>query len=317
MSRLAPLGWAALGGGGVAAVLFATGALTPQSADAPVAAEAEAAKLAPDTPEAVKAGVKVAPLVSASTASERKGFARALDISPLAVIDGEIRAARAAAGASAAEAARLRSLYAADQSASLRSLQAVQAQASADRIRVEVAQRRVAIEYGPGLARIGTGIVGEVASGRAALVRIDIAGAPLMPGQSVRIGDAGEATVVRVLGASASADARLQTPGALALVRGPAARGLLAGRIVPAAVAGGKTSTGVLVPRAAIVRWQGARWVYRQHDKGFERVELIDGQPVGDGWLVTQGLAAGDRIAVEGVGSLLAAERSGEAGGEE
>jgi hypothetical protein len=67
------------------------------------------------------------------------------------------------------------------------------------------------------------------------------------------------------------------------------------------------------VPRAAIVRWQGARWVYRQAGSRFERVELVGGEPTEAGWLVTDGLSVGDKIAVAGAGSLLAVERGGEA----
>jgi len=319
MSRAAPLGWLALGGGLLAAALFATGSLQRGSVEpevaAPAAAEADPLALSPA--DRARTGVRIAALQSSTITSERRGFARAVDVGPLAAIDAERQSAAAAFAASGAELRRLQTLYAADQSASLRSVEAARAQASADRVRLELAARRTGLEFGPGLTRLGTNglrsLIADVANGRAVLVRIDITGAALVPGQSVRIGEDGAGLRATVLGTTATADAKLQTSGALAIVRGAGASALSVGRIVPASVAGGAQKSGVLVPRSAIVRWHGARWVFRQKDAGFERVELVGGEASTDGWLVIEGLVPGDRIAVEGAGSLLAIEHGGEA----
>lgn len=318
MNRFAPLGWTALGGGVVAAVLFAAGVLPGPSAEPASEAPAPATEgITLEPAERAWAGVQVATLQAASVTTEQHGYARGIDVGALAAIDAESQMARATASASGAEAARLQSLYAADQSASLRSVEAARAQAASDRIRIDLARRRVGLEYGAGLARLGPGgvhaLVSEVANGNAALVRIDIPGAFLTVGQSVRVGGDEGASMVRILGPAAAADAKLQTAGALAIVRGPLAQTMLTGRILPASMAGGAAKSGVVVPRAAIVRWQGARWVYRQAGSGFERVELVGGEPTEAGWLVTEGLSAGDKIAIAGAGSLLAVERGGEA----
>ena len=318
MSRLASLAWAALGGGTVAAALLASGQLNaPAEHGAEVAKTAEHEALDPLPAERAQAGITVKPLQAASVASPQRGFARSVDVAALAAIDADYEAARVAASASRAEWRRLQALYTADQSASLRSVEAARAQALGDGLRADAALRRVGLEFGAGLTRLGAGgvqrLVADVASGRAALLRIDIAGAVLIAGQRVDVGDGDETTSVTVLGPAATADPRLQTPGVLAIVRGAAAQRLPVGRIVPASVAGGTVKNGVLIPRSAIVRWQGARWVYRQTASGFERVALQDGERVEAGWLVTQGLSVGDRVAVTGAGSLLAAERGGEA----
>ena len=315
MSRFAPVAWAALGAGVLSVALFAGGTLTPPAAAPEAAAPAATEPLALTPDQQKLTGVRVAVLQTLSVATERKGFARALDIGALAAIASERTAAAAALQASQAEVVRLQALYAADQSASLHAVEAARAQAAADRARLALAERRTGLEFGAGLARLGPGgasaLIGEVAGGRAALIRIDMPGVPLFAGQPVTIGSEGETAVARILGPASQGDAKLQTPGALAIVRGATAQRLPIGRIVPASVSGGTAKTGVFVPSSAIVRWQGARWVFRQTAKDFERVEVTGGEAVTGGWLVSEGLAAGDRIAVEGAGSLLAAERGG------
>jgi hypothetical protein len=90
----------------------------------------------------------------------------------------------------------------------------------------------------------------------------------------------------------------------------------LAGRVLSASVTTARSQPGVIVPRSAIVRWQGSQWVYVARGASFERVELVDGRSVEDGWFVPDGLKAADRVVVAGAGTLLAIERGDEAGDE-
>ena len=299
---------------------------TSQGADyKPVAAAVVATggdSLKLDARDLARTGVRVAELSASQASAQRTGFARALDVGALAGIDAEVKAADAAAAASRAEAGRLATLASQDQSASQRSVEAARAQAQSDNARAQLAARRVGLEFGPGLGRLGRGgvsaLVGDVAAGRAALVRIDIAGMTLQPGNIVRIGEGDNALSVRILGPAASTDMKLQSAGVLAVVRGIAAHGLLAGRILPASADSGALQTGVLVPRDAIVRYQGALWIYVQKpDQAFDRVELINAIAIADGWFVSSGLAPGTRVAIAGAGSLMAIERGGETSDEE
>ncbi len=326
MNKFAPVAWAALGAGlcALAVVGLSPKAMAPDGDDAPAETPAVPAagelKLAPTA--LAHANVRVAPVLASQATAEKTGFARALDVGALAAIDAEAKAAEATAAASRAEAARLAMLYVQDQSASRRSVEAAQAQAQSDAARAQLAMRRVGLEFGPGLMRLGRGgisaLVSDVAAGRAALVRIDIAGVSLLPGNAVRVGDGAQALSVRVLGAAAATDAKLQTAGVLTIVRGGAAQGLLAGRVLPAAADSSAVQTGVVVPRDAIVRYQGGLWVYAQKpDKSFERVELTNARAVADGWFVPSGLAAGTQVAVAGAESLLAVEHGGDAGDDE
>lgn len=96
-----------------------------------------------------------------------------------------------------------------------------------------------------------------------------------------------------------------QTTGSIALralVANPKGE-LLPGMFVRARVGEGVKSDALLVPQRAITRDQNGRptaLVVDQASK-VERRQLVTDRAVGDAWLVTQGLAAGDRVIVEGL----------------
>jgi hypothetical protein len=264
-------------------------------------------------------GIAITVLAPASAPLQTAGFARAIDTAPLAMIDSEIATARAAAAASTADAARLRALAAADQSASARSVQAAEAQAATDRLRIKLAEQRIGLEFGPGLARLDTAargrLIADIAAGRAALLRIDVPGAAVA--FAMRVGDPGVA--VTILGPAAAADVRVQGAALLAILRGPLVRETAAGRMLPATIGIGGTSAGTSVPRSAVLRWQGRLWVFVANGSGFERRSLDGARAVTDGWFATSGVKPGDRVVTAGAESLLAAEQApppGAAGGE-
>ena len=316
MSARDAIGWSAAGAGLCAALLLGLhGAAGPQAADpeARPAASAPAAKeegvaVAPEL--GARLGLKLTQLTARSAAGEVHGLARGLDAGPLAAIEAEITAARAASAASSAQAARLANLAAADQSASRQSVEAARAQASADAARLHLAEQRIALEYAPGLAAMGdparTALLAAITRGEAALVRVDLPGAN--GGTRVRLADGG---TIRLIGPAAQADARLQSAGLIGIADGAAARLLNAGRIRDVVAASGPSRDGVFVPGDAVVRWHGAQWVYRAAGARFVPIELVDAQPVPGGWLAGSGLAAGDRVVVHGAGALLALDRAG------
>lgn len=329
MSRFAAAGWAAAGASAAALAIFGVSALrTAPSSPAEEGVKAPASGAAfidgevrLGAEQQARAGLRVAVLAAGGAPQIKQGFARGLDVSPLAAINAEISTARAAAVASRAEAGRLVALAAQDQSASTRAVEAARAQAAADASRADLAERRVGLEFGAGLARLDLAarqrLLSEIAAGRAALVRVDVPGAASSAGSRVIIADGGLTAPVSVLGPAASADARLQSAGLLAIVRGPMARSASAGRVLAASLEQSSTEAGVIVPREALVRWRNAIWAYRRTAPGvFVRRELVDARPVESGWFVTSGLSAGDVVAVGGAGTLLAIERGGEQAGE-
>lgn len=274
-----------------------------------------------DASTLARLGVHVARLEGAHAQQTISGFGRALDVGQLAALDAEIASSRAAATASAAEANRLAALAREDQSASARSVEAARAQAQADAARAALAERRIGLEFGPGLARLGARsraqLIVAAAVGRAALVRIDFSEPSALHARRVLVHVSRQApTIIAIpIGSAAGADARMQTVGLLAIVRGAAGASLPAGRTFVANVETGGSETGVIVPRDALVRYGGKVWVYQQTSaNSFVRREVADARLENEGWFVSSGMRPGDVVAIEGVGSLLAFERGGEAG---
>jgi hypothetical protein len=268
-----------------------------------------------DAEAQARMGVQVAPVTAASAPRASEGFARVMDVGPLAAIESEISAAEASASASEAEYRRLSSLAAMDQAASARSVEAARAQAAADTARAKLAGRRVGLEWGASLERLSTAerarLLTDIAAGRAALLRIDAPGANASVSKaSIRMEKGGPAIPASILGPAAAADARLQTMGLLAIVRGSAASTLPTGRLLQAELELGAAETGFLLPEAALVRTDSSVFVYvKSAADVFERRDVGTGRATASGWFITDGFAAGDEIVNEGAGSLLAVER--------
>ena len=71
----------------------------------------------------------------------------------------------------------------------------------------------------------------------------------------------------------------------------------------------GSRESGVLIPSSAVVSYQNQNWVYVQvSDTEFVRRPIILSEPTEDGWFVTSGFRAGDRIAVVGAQTVLSEE---------
>ncbi len=87
-----------------------------------------------------------------------------------------------------------------------------------------------------------------------------------------------------------------------ALVPNPKGQ-LLPGMFVRARIEEGSDPNGLLVPQRAVTRDQGGRPVAMVvgKDSKIERRALTTERAVGESWLVTAGLAAGDRVVVEGL----------------
>jgi hypothetical protein len=313
-------------GGAVGGALLVW-AMAPHAAEPAGASAKEVSAAGPlhlDARAREQDGIRVAAVEGITRQSGRDGFARGVDLAPLAAIASDIATAEAASVASGREAARLASLAGADQSAARKDVEAARAQAVADRAKLAFSCQRVTLEFGEGLGRLGcraiAPLVREAAAGRAALVRIDIVGQALPVGASVEIGGGDGSAPVRVpvLGPAAAGDPQLQTAGVLALLNGPGAARMPVGRVVSAHVGIGSATTGVLIPREAIVRNDGGMFVYRDAGAdGFERIGLDDAEPVEGGWFVsTDDILPGDRIVVSGAGTLLGLERAAPAGGD-
>jgi hypothetical protein len=265
-------------------------------------------------------GVVTARLAARQRAASVSGFARVLDPVPLATLDSDIAAAAAALAASQAEATRSRALNAADQTVSKKVAEAAAAQARADAAKLQLLRRRVGLEWGPGLATLSDAqrgrLVADMAAGRAALVRIDATAGvnPARGSATLDLGPSGRA-IATILGPTRSGDPRLQSTGLLGLVRGPAALQLGAGTVAPATIAAGAATSGVVIPRAALLRTAGQTYAYVRRDAGsFERRTVVGGQADPAGLFVVGGFRAGEQVVVTGASQLFAAETPAQPG---
>jgi hypothetical protein len=246
---------------------------------------------------------------------------RVLDPGPLAAVDAEIRTATGALQASGREAARLKRLADDDQIASRAALESAQSLAAADAARLSLAQRRIALEWSAapvladGAARAA--LLDDVIAARKLLVRID--STEPLPTQtlSFTFGQDTPAMVANVLGRAALADPRMQTAGLLAILT-DVAETLRPGMMIGVSVASDNEIEGVVLPRSALIRYQGTTWAYaREAEDRFARRAVTLVEPLPEGWFVTAEFAPGDTVVSSGAGDLLALERSGDDAGAE
>ena len=117
------------------------------------------------------------------------------------------------------------------------------------------------------------------------------------------------------LGPAPAVDPQAQGQGFLFLVS-PNPMRLMPGAAVTGFIdVPGEKQSGVAVPASAVVRHNGAAWVYLQTgDETFQRTEAKLEKPLPDGWFVREGLKAEAKLVVAGAQQLLSEElKAGEA----
>jgi hypothetical protein len=263
-------------------------------------------------------GLQTAPLASAKLSPELKGYGRVLDISPLASLAADLAVARAAATASQAELQRLKTL-AAQNNASERALQAAEAAAVRDQAQVESTRLRLVAEWGGEIAGREDlpAFVQSLGTLDSAIVRVDIpAGESLKempPGARLIALETGASPVdAKFIGPAPTVDPQFQGRGLLFLVLPNPSR-LAPGAAVTAFLPlPGEAQSGVTVPREAVIRYNGATWVYVQSGgQTFERREVALGTPQENGWFVRDGLKPEDTVVTAGAQQMLSEELKG------
>ena len=307
---------------GVSGCARTGGAAEPDADDAPTVHRSEQTgetngmpkPVTLDAAEQARLGVVVSNLTAASAPSGSQTTARVLDPGPLLALDSELAAATASSSASHAEAERTRQLFAEDRTASARAVEAANSQALADRQRVESAQRRIALEWGDGIANLKpdkrAGLLGDLAQVRAELIRVELPPGVAVPSSTVAVRERGDSPELNaiVLGTLPAADPRLQTRGLLVELRGADARLAIGSMLLSRIPVSGGVS-GVLLPRSALIRKDSKVWAYVQTAPTiFLRSEVSAYQLLPEGWFVSQGFSPGDRVVTAGAASLFAIE---------
>jgi hypothetical protein len=129
--------------------------------------------------------------------------------------------------------------------------------------------------------------------------------------RSVRI-DIGDASVRgAVMGPARAAEPRLQSSGLIVEVSGRLAVLLSVGLTQSAHIESATSETGVLIPRPAVIRFQGSDWAYvREGPTTFERRLIENPVPEADGFFVARGFAPDEEVVDSGATVLFVAEQA-------
>jgi hypothetical protein len=247
---------------------------------------------------------------------ELRGFARAMDPSPLVALAAELASAQAALAASEKEFVRVKRLNE-QANASDRALQAVEATARHDQIAVESIRLRLVSGWGAAIAEQPdlAVFVRSLASLESALVRIDLPAGQMPKGapagaRIVLASAEGLPISAQWLGPAPNVDPQIQGQGFLFLVKTNSLR------LAPGSAASGyiqfegEAVSGCIVPDSAVVRHAGSGWVYLQTGEDtFTRREIALDHRLEEGWFVSTGVAANQRVVVQAAQVLLSEEQ--------
>ena len=281
-----------------------------------IARASQAADVSLDGQAQQRLGLSFQRLAPAHQAGEVDAFAKVLDPEPLVQLVSDLETAEAAALASGAEAKRAAALHSDAGGVATKDLEAAVAQARADALKVDMLHRRLFLEWGPGVARLSPAarkaLVADLTKGAAALVHVDTHNNDGQGGaKHIRI-DVGDGSLRGVvLGPARAAEPRLQSSGLIVEVKGASAILLSVGLTQSAHIETASAQSGVIVPRAAVIRYQGSDWVYvKTTPDRFSRRLVLNPVPEAEGLFVAQGLSPGDVIVNKGAAAIFAAEMS-------
>ena len=287
------------------------------AAAAPEKAEAQSEaglKLDADTQERI--GLKVELPVATQLQPETKGYGQVIDPATLTAAVADLESARAAAEVSSKELERQKTL-AAQQNASARMLEAAKAASTHDGLAFESALAKFKLDWGSALAEGSDRekVLAEVVNGTAGLVRIDLPAGEILPAppasaRIIALTDESKAVSGVFAGATDGVNPQTQRRSYFFLAKG--------GPLTPgAAVTGylkvsGDAISGVVVPASAILRHEGAGWIYVQSATNqFVRTGIKLDRLVENGWFISENLSATNPVVVTGAQAVLSAELSG------
>jgi len=273
----------------------------------------EGVSLKPEEVEAM--GITTTEAQSIQNAPEVQGFAVVMAHETVAMAVAEVRTAIAAERQSRAALTRTNRLAGTPGAMPAETRETAERQAIADQTALELARQKLSSSFGlnpPWKKSDNSADLVALASGQSKLVHVTF---PL--GQ---LGDTDPHTIrlTRIDGLQggkswqskavwhAPADATVPGRSYFAILKeGDTGEGdhLLAWTPV------GETQTGVLVPASAAVISAGKFYCYVEEKAGtFVRTEFDPGRPTAEGYFVSEGISAGDKIVTHAAGQLLARE---------
>ncbi len=259
-------------------------------------------------------GLKTAPVEAVQFRPEVKGYGQVIDPTPLTALLVDQLSARTALELSSKEHERLKALYAQDQNVSTRALETAEAAMRKDQILLQAANARLSLTLGPAAGGQSNlqAFVESLVSLKQALVRVDLPlgeslEKPPDGGQIAPLAAPDHPLPAKFLGPAPVADPQTQGQGFFFLIETnplPPGTAVIGWLQIP-----GDALTGVIVPRAAIVRHEGETLVYVQTgDETFAHKEIELERPTEKGWFVHESVAPNDKVVIAGAQQLLAQE---------
>jgi hypothetical protein len=306
--------WASLAGACLA-LAGCHAADSDDEGDAPATHDAAAAD-APLSPAEIQAlGIATTPAKAARSAPEISGFGVVIAHEAIQQAVAELQTATAAVRQSRAAADRLNQLASTPGAMSADATEAATRQATADLATLEVARQHLSSLLGDNASWRDPDDNSQLlalARGEQRLVRVTFP-LTLLGSQvptSVRVARIDAAQGGRSWKSAqvwrAPADASVPGMSLFAVI---ANRDLQEGERVLAWTAVGDAEPGVVIPAAAAVTSAGQFYCFVERAPGqYERVEFSPDRAAGDGYFVTQGIAAGDQVVTSGAAHLLARE---------
>ncbi len=284
--------------------------------EAPATAKTAEEGLSLPAEQVQKLGILSEAAKSFAYTPEVTGYGVVIPHDGIATAVAELATAQAAAEQSRAVAARAQRLAGTSGAMAADAVENATRQAVSDNAALELARRRLATVIGegvPGGIATATPLLQDLASGKAKLLRASFAlgviqgGAP--PTLRVARLDTAQPAQSWTVHPLWSAPADPSLPGRSffgVLKMSDAGEGE---RLLVWAPGTDAAQRGVTVPAAALVISDGKYWCYVQDKPDhFVRREIATDKPVGAGYFVTTGIAAGDQVVTAQAGLLLARE---------
>jgi multidrug efflux pump subunit AcrA (membrane-fusion protein) len=272
-----------------------------------------------------KADLATAPLVAIAHEVEQEAFAVVLSAQELVDLHNQyagaqapLAKARALASAAQAEFLRRKSLYESQRAVSQTDYQNAEASWRSEQAAVDAAVAAVAAvratarqQWGAilGQAIEGSPLYTRLAEYQDSLLQVTLAAdvdtlkAPSVVRLRLPSNTWREATFISV---APRTDARMQ---GLSFYYRASPAGLSPGMTLQALLPTAIKQTGTVIPRSAIVAWEGKSWAYvEQVADRFVRREVTSNVPTEGGWFVDQGFSPGDQVVVRGAQLLLSEE---------
>ena len=228
----------------------------------------------------------------------------------------QVEKAKAALNASSLEYQRLSQLNQEDKNASDKAVQAAEATFRSDQATLHNAEQILELAKMPAIQRWGsvvsrwitgdTPLLHDVLEARRLLLQGTLpSGTPAAQQLLIQAGQHTEEAIL--LSPIPRVDPRFQTPSYL--YTAVAEKELVTGMNLVAFAPGGSQQKGVLLPREAVLWWQGKSWVYIEMAPGsFTRKEVSLNTPLRNGWFLQSGLTPGDHVVTTGAQQLLSQE---------